>query len=588
MIDAILFQISTSYIHNYVRSADAQLGLYYIAEYANNNNVNIKVKKYSSNEPIIANMLSLIEEYKCNIIGFYVDSENLWTIRRVIMTLKKMIPDIFVIIGGPQVSGDAQLALKRIPNVNCAVVGEGERPVVEIIKQIKESCLDFSKIKGISFLNEIDEYCFTGSQIPIKNLDEYPYPKRKKYTLDEDVIFDQISTGRGCVGQCAFCFEGNKKENLLRLRSVENVIEEIDYVVSNLNGQKYITFLDDTFIINPERTKIICNHLIEKYNGEIKWFCEARVDILIRNLHLLPLMKKAGLIRIQLGGESGSQKVLDAYNKNMQIEQLVTVVKEIYKVGIPSIYINYIIGGAFETLETFNDTVELAKRILEIAPGCVEIGSSLFSPYVGTPMRNHPSNYGIKILDNDLLRGPDGHIPTVETNELNEYKISQLKAIFDSEIINTTKLLLIKLSNEEILTHFHMKRDYSINTNWYDQCIGIESYKNYFEAISYFDFCSLKNLNDEELQISVPHRTSQPVADGECYFRKVASDNFIKNSELESAVFLLSSGKISFCEIVDILSRSEKFKHIDNIESAIMDIYKQFDKERLVVWKRSM
>lgn len=588
MIDAILFQISTSYIHNYVRSADAQLGLYYIAEYANNNNVNIKVKKYSSNEPIIANMLSLIEEYKCNIIGFYVDSENLWTIRRVIMTLKKMIPDIFVIIGGPQVTGDAQLALKRIPNVNCAVVGEGERPVVEIIKKIKESCLDFSKIKGIGYLNEIDEYCFTGSQIPIKNLDEYPYPKRKKYTLDEDVIFDQISTGRGCIGQCAFCFEGNKKENLLRLRSVENVIEEIDYVVSNLNGQKYITFLDDTFIINPERTKIICNHLIEKYNGEIKWFCEARVDILIRNLHLLPLMKKAGLIRIQLGGESGSQKVLDAYNKNMQIEQLVTVVKEIYKVGIPSIYINYIIGGAFETLETFNDTVELVKRILEIAPGCVEIGSSLFSPYVGTPMRNHPSNYGIKILDNDLLRGPDGHIPTVETNELNEYKISQLKAIFDSEIINTTKLLLIKLSNEEILTHFHMKRDYSINTNWYNQCIGIESFKNYFEAISYFDFCSLKNLNDEELQISVPHRTSQPVADGECYFRKVASDNFIKNSELESAVFLLSSGKISFCEIVDILSRSEKFKHIDNIESAIMDIYKQFDKERLVVWKRSM
>lgn len=587
MTDAILFQISTSYIHNYVRSADAQLGLYYIAEYANVNNISIKIKKYSSNEPIIANMFSLLEKHKCSIIGFYVDSENLWTIRRVIMTLKKMLPDIFVIIGGPQVTGDAQLALKRIPNVNCAVIGEGERPVVEIIKQIKESCLDYSKIKGIGYLNEINEYCFTGSQIPIKNLDEYPYPKRKNYTLDEDVIFDQISTGRGCIGQCAFCFEGNKKENLLRLRSVENVIEEIDYVVSNLNGQKYITFLDDTFIINPERTKIICNHLIEKYNGEIKWFCEARVDILIRNLHLLPLMKKAGLIRIQLGGESGSQKVLDAYNKNMQIDQLVTVVKEIYKAGIPSIYINYIIGGALENLETFNDTIELAKRILEIAPGCVEIGSSLFSPYVGTPMRNHPENYGIKILDKDLLRGPDGHIPTVETNQLNEYKISQLKAIFDSEIINVMKSLLMKLSDEEILTHFYMKRDYSINTNWYDQCIGIESFKNYFEAIAYFDFCSLKNLNEEELQISVPHRTCQPVSDGENYFR-VINGNYVKNTPLEEAVFLLSSGKISFCEIVDILSRSEKFKHIENIDSVILDIYKQFDKERLIVWKRSL
>ena len=202
-------------------------------------------------------------------------------------------------------------------------------------------------------------------------------------------------------------------------------------------------------------------------------------------------------------------------------------------------------------------------------------------------MRNHPSNYGIKILDNDLLRGPDGHIPTVETNQLNEYKISQLKAIFDSEIVNVMKSLLMKLSDEEILTHFYMKRDYSINTNWYDQCIGIESFKNYFEAIAYFDFCSLKNLNEEELQISVPHRTCQPVSDGENYFR-VINGNYVKNTLLEEAVFLLSSGKISFCEIVDILSRSERFKHIENIDSVILNIYKQFDKERLIVWKRSL
>ena len=65
MIDAILFQISTSYIHHNVRSADAQLGLYYIAEYANCHDINIKVKKYSSNEPIIANIQSLLEQYNC-------------------------------------------------------------------------------------------------------------------------------------------------------------------------------------------------------------------------------------------------------------------------------------------------------------------------------------------------------------------------------------------------------------------------------------------------------------------------------------------------------------------------------------------
>lgn len=588
MVDAILFQISTSYIHNYVRSTDAQLGLYYIAEYANIHNINIKIKKYSSNEPIINSLETLLQVYSCSIIGFYVDSENLWTIRRILVYLKKTHPELFVIIGGPQVTGDPQLALKRIPYVNCAIVGEGERPVVEIIKQIKASNLDYAKIKGVCYLNEIGECCFTGSQIPVKNLDEYPYPKRKNYTLDDNVIFDQISTGRGCVGQCAFCFEGNKKENVLRLRSVENVIEEIDYVISNLDGHRYITFLDDTFIINPNRTELICNHLINKYNGEIAWFCEARVDILIKNLHLLPMMKRAGLVRVQLGGESGNQKVLNAYNKNMQIEQLIAVIKEVYKAGIPSIYINYIIGGALETLETFNDTIELAKLILTHAPGCVDIGASLLSPYVGTPIRENPDYYDIKILDKDLLRGPDGFIPAVETGELTECKILQLKAIFDKEILKTTNELLRGLSNEEILIHFNMKRDFSIETNWYNVCVGIEPFKNFFEAISYHDFYSFIHLSKEELQVSVPHRTCQPVSDGECYWRNIASVKFVKNNDLENAVFLLSSGKICFYEIVQILSRTERFKYIDNLESAIIDIYTQFDKERLVVWKKSL
>lgn len=150
----------------------------------------------------------------------------------------------------------------------------------------------------------------------IKSLDEFPYPKRKDFALDEDLHFDQIITGRGCVGACTFCFEGSKKNNVLRFRSLQSVLDEIDYVISNLgDNKKFITFLDDTFVINRERAVTICNHLIKKYDGKIGWYCEARVDILKKNIDLLPLMKKAGLIRVQLGGESGNQDILDLYKK---------------------------------------------------------------------------------------------------------------------------------------------------------------------------------------------------------------------------------------------------------------------------------
>ncbi len=586
MLDALLIQISTSYIHINVRSTEPQLGLYYIAEYACSKGFNVKVKQYSSSEPIIGSIDNLLKQHNCKIVGFYVDSENTWIIRRVLPCLKRNNPDVFAIIGGPQVTGDAKLALKRIPHADYAIIGEGEIPFTELISQIKCKQFNLTLVKGLAYVDASGAFVYNGGQPQSKNLDHYAFPRRKEYSLDDNLEFAQISTGRGCIGQCAFCFEGNKTENKLRLRNTDNVIEEIDYVISNLRHLRYITFLDDTFIIDPNRTETICNHLINKYNGKIGWFCEARVDILIRNLHLLPLMKKAGLIRIQLGGESGNQKVLDAYRKQIKLDQLRTVVKEIYKAGIPSIYVNFIVGGAFETLETFNDTIEFAKELMEIAPGCVEVGSSLLSPYVGTPIRDNPNLFGLKILDKDSLTGPDGFVPLVETDSLSEYKINQLKSIFDVEIDKKAiEILINNLSFNVILSQYIFERDYSMETYWYTKSQEIESYKNYFEPIAKFGYFSILQLSKEDLLISVPFRTCQPISDGEFYYRKV-NLKLVKNTPLENAVYLLSAGKISYFEILDILSRSEEFKDIDKLEQQVYEIYLKFDSERNVVWKR--
>lgn len=586
MFDALLVQISTSYIYKNVRSAEPQLGLYYIAEYADAEGYNVKVKKYSSHEPIVNSLIDLLRDNQCSIIGFYVDSENLWVIRRILFIIKQTIKDLFVVIGGPQVTGDSQLALKRIPYADCAIVGEGERPFLEILQARNNYSSKLYSIKGISYLNNDGNFVYTGPQA-FFDINNYPYPRRERYTLDPDLIFDQISTGRGCVGNCAFCFEGSKKENILRLRSVESVIEEIDYVISHLKNQRYISFLDDTFIINPSRTKTICNHLIDKYKGRIGWFCEARVDILNKNTDLLPLMKKAGLIRVQLGGESGSQKVLNAYRKQMRTHDLKRVVKLIYEAGIPTIYINFIIGGAFETLTTFNQTLELALELLDIAPGCAEVGCSLFSPYVGTPMRNNPTMFGISIIDPDLLRGPDGFMPFIRTQDLTDQKILQLRNIFEEELKNKRIQIIKKLSKESLSLHYHLNRDFAMTTDWYNQSQEIESLKNYFESIIDYGFISIDHLSIEDIQMCIPFRTCQPVSDGNSFYRVIYGDEYKKNTLLQNAVFLLSSGKISFCEIVNILKHSNDFCDYNNLNELVYSIYQEFDKEYLIVWKNS-
>ncbi len=582
-LDAILVQIRASYIHIDLRGVEPQLGQYYIAEYAHKNGFEVKVKSYSSNDAILASLEELLTAYQCKIIGFYLDSENQWIVRKITCGLKERFEQVKVVIGGPQVTGDPTLAMKRIPFADYAIEGEGERPFSELLSNIQTDNPNISEINGLLY-REKDNIIKNQPQKQIFDLDFYPWPKRYNYTLDKNVVFDQLSTGRGCVGHCAFCFEGNKKGNLLRIRSVKSVIEEIDYLISNLKGHRYLSFLDDTFILNKNRTTEICTHLINKYGGEVGWFCEGRVDILRKNLDLLPLIKKAGNIRIQLGGESGNQKILDSYQKNMNLEDVEAVVAEIYKSGIPSIYINFIIGGAHETIESFNDTLEFAKNLLNIAPGCAEVGCSLLTPYVGTPIRKNPSAYDIEIVDSNLLSGPDGFIPFCKTRELSIAKIHQLKALFDSEILKEHLRIVKLLTNDQLLSHYNLREKYEMYTNWLICSNEIESYKNYFESqtkFGYVQFASIEKSRD--LSMAVPYRTVQPISDGVQFYAQIDDVDKMRLDGLELDIFLLSSGKLSHFEIESLVKA--KYAEIPNVEDAVNKVYSKFDRDRLVIWK---
>ena len=76
ILDALLIQISTSYLHKEIRKNEPQLGQYYIAEYASQCGYNVKVKKYSTAKPILEDLIALTRDTHARIIGFYVDSEN--------------------------------------------------------------------------------------------------------------------------------------------------------------------------------------------------------------------------------------------------------------------------------------------------------------------------------------------------------------------------------------------------------------------------------------------------------------------------------------------------------------------------------
>lgn len=587
-VDALLIQLSANPYFDMLSSYSiGQLGLYYLAEYADRFGYVIKVKYYNSFDDVSKSLPELIKKTSCRIIGFYVDSENIWALRELIPQLYQKCPNIIIIIGGPQVTGDPFGTMSLIPNVTCGVIGEGEIPFLKLLqsKSFNEDILN--NINGIIYNDSKGKLIITASQKQNRHIDEYGYPKREKYCLDRDrVTFSQLITGRGCMGRCAFCYEGGKEHTNLRVRNLDSCLEEIDYLVETY-GVKYLNIVDDTFILNRKRTEEFCNRMINKYHGQIKWYCEARADILSKNIDILPLLKQAGLVKIQLGGESGCQEILDAYKKGVTIEQLEFVTQKIAEVGIPYVYANFIIGGAFETESTFERTLNFAKKLMRIAPGHVEISSSVFTPTPGSPMYNNPNEYGLKIIDKRTIRGASCSFVFAETKSLNQYKIWQLRNKFNNEIDKEYSSLVESISYEQLKTIFSLSVNYQINTPWSTLLKSRANYRNYFIPLIRGGFHSFSEISIDEIFSAIPLRTTHLSSDGLAFYRIKQSGEYVKNNNIENALITLSAGKLTFQDIYNIIKANPAFiTKGGNLLDECLLIYKEFDRDFSVIWKK--
>lgn len=186
--------------------------------------------------------------------------------------------------------------------------------------------------------------------------------------------YGMIQSARGCPYQCNYCVKsyGSKLTEL----TTERIIEEIQEW-KRLFGVRSIRFIDDTFTINRKRVLNICEQIIAA-DLQITWACLSRTDNLDREL--LIAMKEAGCVRIYFGMESGSQRMLDIYRKQVNIDEAKRTFHLCREVGIESAAF-FMSGHPDETEEDFNHTVQFARA--------AQLNFASFNPltpYPGTSM----------------------------------------------------------------------------------------------------------------------------------------------------------------------------------------------------------
>ena len=261
--------------------------------------------------------------------------------------LKERDPDRVIMLGGPGPSGVDEVILRAAPWIDVVVRGEGEETIVEVVRALSAG-ESLDAIPGIAYRDRSGVHRNPARE-RIRDLDGIAFPAYDRVSLAE---YSNISivTGRGCPYHCSFCDVGPLWGNTTRLRSISNVMGEIE-LLKNRFGQKRINVADDTFDLKRSRTEEFCR--AAKGFG-VDWTCLVRIDLM--DEALLDLMARSGCDAVFLGIESGSDAVLRKIDKRFTIKEA-TEKAELATRHMKKVITSYIWGFPFESMEDFKSTI---------------------------------------------------------------------------------------------------------------------------------------------------------------------------------------------------------------------------------------
>ena len=518
------------------------------------------------------------------IVGLNVNSDNCYGVKYMARDIKKWLPESIVLVGGPLITILGESILEEL-SIDMAIVGEGEFPTLKLCDYLIRNNGNLNTIEGLIYRENRIIKKNAPAEL-IRDLDILP---DIDYSLTEIGAGVSYSSGRGCPFKCSFCFRGVSGEGY-RFFSPQRVVDHIMNSCEKYNI-KTIGIIDDTFLANTKRAIEICSKLKEeqaKRNIQIGMFCESRIDTLYKHPELLTLMKDAGIMRIQVGIENGNQCILDAYNKNITLKQVEQVIENVAKTGPFTCDSNFIIGGAFETEKTFNNTLNFALKLMNIAPGIFECESAFLCPFPGTDIEKHPDKYGIKILDNRWLKSLTLGTISCETIELDTPKLINMRNKFILDTRNEMQKIAAKLPFE--IMDFHKSlADFGFHSLYYTSIIRSNPIlTNYYAIRKCGEYKRISEIPERQLKYYRPYlinnlKTYERSANG-YIIKSPFGDLHIKN-EKEINIYDHSSGTISIEQIAQELSKSimKNKSESEIISNVIIPFYRKLEKNYLLL-----
>lgn len=335
-----------------------------------------------------------------DIIGFSCMFTVDWIyLSDLINKVAEFFPHAKIIAGGEHVTALPDLCFEQCPSLLACVLGEGEETITELVDAI-ELNTNLQNVSGIIYRNTDGKLIKTAKRQRVRNIDSLPLPSWDllpiKTYFDKKLSFGiggnrtlPILATRGCPYTCTFCSSPDMWGTRYFMRSVENVVDEIEYLINTYQVDN-IDLYDLTAIINA-RWIIDFSREIMKRKLNITWQLPSGTRSEAITPEVVKYMRLSGCTVITYAPESGSDKVLQAIHKKVQLSKMLKSISDSNKEGL-FVKVNIIIGLP---METHSDIFKTMLFILKCSwAGAYDMGPNPFYPIPGTALFNELANAG--------------------------------------------------------------------------------------------------------------------------------------------------------------------------------------------------
>ncbi len=253
-------------------------------------------------------------------------------------------------MGGPHVTF---LPNEALQHCHFAVRGEGEKTLLELLDALNDGGKPYG-IKGVSFWDG-DGIVHNQPRPLTQDLDALPFPDLSLICGHQRITATPIMTSRGCPYDCTFCSVTEMFGHRFRRRSVEGVIDEL-----RSHRPSSVFFYDDIFNADTNRMAALLERMVQE-GLKPYWSAQCHTHLIVRQRHLLPLMRRSGCYALYLGFESVSPETLQEYNKRQTVEEIREAVELLHRHGI-LVHGMFVLGADNDDKKTVGETVRFALR----------------------------------------------------------------------------------------------------------------------------------------------------------------------------------------------------------------------------------